>query len=61
MNCLKIPEPGVMLGVQDPEPKTQQAFILDLSDDVIEGMIRCAQEGGDMQLALGSNPVCLAL
>ncbi|KAL2165301.1 hypothetical protein VTH06DRAFT_598 [Thermothelomyces fergusii] len=33
-----------------------QAFAITLSDSVIEDMILCVQNGGDIQLALGSNP-----
>lgn len=60
MNSLKIPESGVLLRSapgEDSDPLPQQAFTISLSDNVIEGMIRCVQDGGDLQLALGSNPV----
>lgn len=60
MNSLKIPEGGVMLKGspgEDSDPLPQQAFTLSLSDSVIEGMIQCVQDGGDIQLALGAQPV----
>lgn len=63
MNSLKIPEGGVMLKDspdEDSGPLPQQAFTISLSDNVIESMIQCVQDGGDVQLALGSKPVCLA-
>lgn len=34
-----------------------QAFALTLSGNVIEDMIACVQNGGDIQLSLGSTPV----
>ena len=64
MNSLKIPEAGLLLqgspqhGSKTPLPP--QAFALTLSDDVIESMIQCVQNGGDIELSLGDNPVSLA-
>ena len=63
MNSLKIPDSGVMLKGspgEDSDPIPQQAFTISLDDNVIEGMIKCFQNGGDIQLALGSNPVSLS-
>lgn len=60
MNSLKIPEGGVTLkGSPDEgsDPLPQQAFTISLNDSVIEGMIKCVQNGGDIQLALGADPV----
>ena len=60
MNSLKIPEGGVMLKGspgQDWDPLPQQAFPISLSDSVIEGMIQCVQDGGNIQLELGAKPV----
>ncbi|KAF4125148.1 hypothetical protein GMORB2_3987 [Geosmithia morbida] len=59
MNAIKIPESGVLLkGApgEDSDPLPQQAFAFSLSDNVIEDMIKCVQDGGDLQLALGSKP-----
>ncbi|KAG9256018.1 COM1 regulatory protein [Emericellopsis atlantica] len=59
MNSLKIPDNGVQLkgsSAEDTHPLTQQAFTISLSDNVIEGMIKCVQNGGDISLALGSDP-----
>ncbi len=60
MNAIKIHENGVMLKGPDEgssEPLPQQAFTISLSDNVIESMIKCVQNGDDIQLALGPNPV----
>lgn len=64
MNSLKIPDNGVMLkgsAGKDTAPLPPQAFAISLSDDVINGMIRCVQNGQDLQLALGANPVSTIL
>ncbi len=34
-----------------------QAFILDLSDDVIEGLIAAADRGEELSISLGKKPV----
>lgn len=60
MNSLKIPESGVLLKgspSDDSDPVPQQAFAISLSDNVIEDMIKCVQDGEDIQLALGASPV----
>lgn len=60
MNSLKIPENGVMLkgsAGRDVASLPPQAFAISLNDSVIEGMIKCVQNGGDIQLALGARPV----
>lgn len=36
-----------------------QSFGIMLSDGDIEAMIACVQNGGDIQLSLGSSPVCM--
>jgi RNA polymerase II elongation factor ELL len=62
MNSLKIPDHGLMLkgsAGRDIGPLPPQAFALSLNDSVIEGMIKCVQGGGDIQLALGPRPVSL--
>jgi RNA polymerase II elongation factor ELL len=60
---LNISESGVLL---DGSAKAMaglpaQAFAISLSGSVIEDMIACVQNGGDIQLALGSNPVSIEL
>lgn len=56
---LNISESGMLL--ESPAKATAQlpaqAFAIALSGSVIEDMIACVQNGGDIQLALGSNPV----
>lgn len=58
---LNISESGVLL--ESPAKHTaglpQQAFAISLSGSVIEDMIACVQNGGDIQLALGSSPVSI--
>ena len=58
---LKIPETGLVLdgSVRTMAGLPQQAFAVTLSDSVIEHMIECVQDGQDIQLSLGSNPVSL--
>jgi RNA polymerase II elongation factor ELL len=36
-----------------------QAFVINLSDDVVEQMIRSARLGDELELELGKRPVCL--
>ncbi|KAH7321249.1 COM1 regulatory protein [Stachybotrys elegans] len=61
MNSLKVPDSGILLGSSaEPEPGIPpQAFAISLSDNVIESMIKCVQNGQDIQLALGSTPTFL--
>ena len=59
MPSLTIPEGGLQL---ESSPKSSnflplQAFGLTLSDNVIEDMIKCVQDGDQIELSLGSNPV----
>ncbi|QPG95997.1 hypothetical protein C2857_002836 [Epichloe festucae Fl1] len=58
MNSLKVPEGGLLLSgssnsYSDLPP---QAFVLSLSDDVVEKMIRSARMGDDLTLQLGKTP-----
>ncbi|KAL2137915.1 hypothetical protein VTI28DRAFT_3284 [Corynascus sepedonium] len=55
---LNFPESGVVIesSAKDTAALPAQAFAITLSDSVIEDMILCVQNGGDIQLALGSNP-----
>jgi RNA polymerase II elongation factor ELL len=59
---LKIPDGGLLLGAPSGKDNRvpQQAFAITLSDNVIESMINCVQNGGDIQLALGNSPVCFS-
>ncbi|CAK7197382.1 hypothetical protein SEUCBS139899_000028 [Sporothrix eucalyptigena] len=54
--ALQIPRAGLQLeeGVFDHLPT--QSFILDLSDDVIEGMIESVNQGNEIRLSLGNKP-----
>lgn len=63
MNSLKIPDNGLTLkgSAGDVGPLPPQAFAISLNDSVIEGMIKCVQDGGDIQLALGAKPVSLRI
>jgi hypothetical protein len=60
MNTLKIPEAGLRLDGPDSS-SPGQAFPITLSDSVIEGMVNCVRNGGNIELALGSTPVCCIL
>lgn len=54
---LKVPENGLHLGAGKDSTLPPQAFAVQLSDNVIENMIKCVQDGGDLSLDLGSDPV----
>lgn len=56
---LKIPDGGLLLeGPSGKDNKVPtQAFPITLSDNVIESMIMCVQNGGNIQLSLGNAPV----
>lgn len=56
---LQINEAGLQL---ESSPKAtaglpMQAFAINLSDSVLEGMIACVQNGQEIKLALGNTPV----
>lgn len=57
---LNVPASGLLLegansgSLADLPPQT---FFLTLGSSVIEDLISCVQNGGDLELALGSNPV----
>ncbi|KAM0288053.1 hypothetical protein ACHAQH_000121 [Verticillium albo-atrum] len=61
MASLKVPDAGLQLeGSSDASAGLPtQAFALNLSDSVIENMIRSVQNGEDIQLSLGRNPTFL--
>ncbi|KAK4129463.1 hypothetical protein N657DRAFT_677078 [Parathielavia appendiculata] len=56
--ALDISDSGMLLGssANATAELPSQAFAISLSGSVIEDMIACVQNGGDIQLALGSNP-----
>lgn len=61
MNSLKVPESGLLLeGSFDGDtPSPPQAFVLSLSDYVVQSLVQSARNGEDLQLALGEIPVWL--
>ncbi|EEY17658.1 COM1 [Verticillium alfalfae VaMs.102] len=61
MASLKVPDAGLQLeGSADASVGVPtQAFALSLPDSVIEDMIRCVQNGEDIQLSLGNSPTFL--
>jgi hypothetical protein len=56
---LNISESGMLLesSAKPMAGLPAQAFAISLSASVIDDMIACVQNGGDIQLALGSSPV----
>jgi hypothetical protein len=58
---LSISESGMLLesSARASAQLPAQAFAIALSGSVIEDMIACVQNGGDIQLALGSSPVSI--
>ncbi|SPO02345.1 uncharacterized protein DNG_05018 [Cephalotrichum gorgonifer] len=57
MAPLRVPEDGLLLsGSPGDNHFPSQAFAITLSDDIIGDLIRCAQNGEDIQLSLGSSP-----
>lgn len=60
---LRIPETGLHLESLDRSADTLplQAFAFTLSDNVIEDLIRCVQNGEDVKLSLGPVPVSVLL
>lgn len=61
MAPLRVPGDGLLLSGSPGESESfpSQAFAITLSDDVIGDLVRCAQNGGDIELSLGSSPVSL--
>lgn len=61
MPPLRVPGDGLLLSGSPGEGQSfpSQAFAITLSDDVIGDLVRCAQNGGDIELSLGSSPVSL--
>ncbi|KAK8016409.1 hypothetical protein PG993_014598 [Apiospora rasikravindrae] len=58
MPALAIPDTGLQLEspTNNPNSLPMQAFGLVLNDDVIEDMIKCVQNGQNLELCLGNNP-----
>ncbi|QUC17979.1 uncharacterized protein UV8b_02220 [Ustilaginoidea virens] len=58
MNSLKVPEGGWLLaGSSSPDSVLPpQAFVLNLSDDVVEQMIQSVRVGNNLELKLGKSP-----
>lgn len=56
---LRIPETGLQLESSGKAADTLplQAFAITLSDNVIEDLIQCVQNGDDIRLSLGNVPV----
>lgn len=59
MPPLRVPGDGLLLSGSPGENQSfpSQAFAITLGDDVIGDLVRCAQNGGDIELSLGSSPV----
>lgn len=61
MDCLKVPEAGLLLqgplGQDTPLPP--QAFALSLSGSTVDSLIRAARNGTSIELALGKTPVSI--
>jgi malonyl CoA-acyl carrier protein transacylase len=60
---LKIPDGGLLLeGPSGKDPNVPpQAFAITLNDNIIESLIKCVQNGENLELALGKTPVCLVI
>lgn len=56
---VNIPENGISLesSAKVMAGLPTQAFAITLNDNMIEDMIKCVQDGGALQLSLGSTPV----
>lgn len=59
MPPLRVPDDGLLLSGSPGDEKSfpSQAFAITLSDDVIEDLVKCFQNGEGIQLSLGSSPV----
>ncbi|KAM4058452.1 COM1 regulatory protein [Hirsutella rhossiliensis] len=58
MNSLKVPESGLLLdGPSEGDSSSPpQAFVLSLSDAVVQNLVQSARNGEDLHLALGNIP-----
>lgn len=59
MSMLTVPEGGLQLesSAKSSNFLPLQAFGLTLDDNAIEDMIKCVQNGDQIELSLGNNPV----
>lgn len=59
MPSIRVPDTGLILesSAASGNPVPPQAFTINLSDHVLEDLIKCVQSGEDLQLSLGSSPV----
>ncbi|TWU75325.1 hypothetical protein ED733_006798 [Metarhizium rileyi] len=59
MHSLKVPDGGWVLAGSADQDSTPppQAFVVNLSDDVVEQMIQSARMGDDLELELGKRPM----
>jgi len=62
MSTLTIPAAGLHLesSAKAANALPLQAFGIVLSDSMIEDMIRCVQDGEEVELMLGSEPVSVS-
>ncbi|KAJ0386349.1 hypothetical protein COL922a_004525 [Colletotrichum nupharicola] len=58
MPSIRVPDTGLILesSAASGNPVPPQAFTINLSDNVLEDLIKCVQSGEDLQLSLGSSP-----
>ncbi|KAI8258651.1 hypothetical protein K4K58_003194 [Colletotrichum sp. SAR11_239] len=61
MPSIRVPDTGLILesSAASGNPVPPQAFTINLSDNVLEDLIKCVQSGEDLQLSLGSSPTLL--
>ncbi|KAF9875897.1 hypothetical protein CkaCkLH20_06829 [Colletotrichum karsti] len=61
MPSIRVPDTGLILesSAASGNPVPPQAFTINLSDHVLEDLIKCVQSGEDLQLSLGSSPTLL--
>jgi hypothetical protein len=59
---MRIPDGGLRLesSAEATAALPLQSFAITLDDGLIESMIECVQNGRDLQLSLGNNPVSAA-
>ncbi|KAI1761784.1 hypothetical protein GGR53DRAFT_456747 [Hypoxylon sp. FL1150] len=58
MSAITVPDAGLLLesSANSSDYLPMQAFGITLSDNVIEDMIKCVQDGQEIELTLGSSP-----
>ncbi|XXH03040.1 Dynein light chain [Hypoxylon texense] len=61
MSAITVPDAGLLLesSANSSDYLPMQAFGITLSDSVIEDMIKCVQDGQEIELTLGSSPCFL--